>query len=418
MRRRAAIVETDLISALRSASPAGRRSLLSEEIGKQSAARCSIASRRPPSVRNSTSSATFGQLGLDSLGALELANSLSVAIGRPLSATLTFDHPTIDAVCDELFKELFPSTDAVATVKSSERSAQREPVAIVGIGCRLPGKEGTLADPEAFWRSLRDGVASTRVVPSERWNVEQFYDPVRGTPGKTYTRCGSFIDSVDLFDADFFGITPAEAKGLDPQHRLLLEVSWQALENSGHDPYSLSSGHTGVFVGITGSTYPSANFLGVMPCMAPGRISQFLNFRGPSFAIDTACSSSLVAIHLAVQSLRNGECDVALAGGVNVMTSPRPFVYLSAIQALAADGRCKAFDAGADGYGRGEGCVIVVLKPLSARSQRPRSDHCAHPWQRGLPRRPASEPDGSQRGGATSRHCRCARRRRSACIRG
>ena len=364
LRRRAAVVETDLISGLRSASPAGRRSVLSEEIGKHLRR---ILHRDSPVSPGSEFdvSATFGQLGLDSLGALELANSLSVAAGRPLSATLTFDHPTIEAVCDELLGELFASTGTVATVKSGRRSAQREPVAIVGIGCRLPGKEGTLADPDAFWRSLRDGAASTRVVPSERWNVEQFYDPVRGTPGKTYTRCGSFIDSVDLFDADFFGITPAEANGLDPQHRLLLEVSWQALENSGHDPYSLSSGHTGVFVGITGSTYPSANFLGVMPCMAPGRISQFLNFRGPSFAIDTACSSSLVAIHLAVQSLRNGECDVALAGGVNVMTSPRPFVYLSAIQALAADGRCKAFDAGADGYGRGEGCVIVVLKPLS-----------------------------------------------------
>jgi acyl transferase domain-containing protein/acyl-CoA synthetase (AMP-forming)/AMP-acid ligase II/thioesterase domain-containing protein len=364
LRRRAAVVETALISGLRSASPGGRRSLLREEIGKHLRR---ILHRGPPASLDSELdvNATFGQLGLDSLGALELANSLSVAVGRPLSATVTFDHPTIDALCDELVKGLFPSTDAAAAVKSAGRSAQREPVAIVGIGCRLPGKERTLADPEAFWRSLRDGVASTRIVPSVRWNVEQFYDAVRGTPGKTYTRCGSFIDNVDLFDADFFGITPAEANGLDPQHRLLLEVSWQALEHSGHDPYSLSRGQTGVFVGITGSTYPSANFLGVMPCMAPGRISQFLNFRGPSFAIDTACSSSLVAIHLAVQSLRSGECEVALAGGVNVMASPRPFVYLSAIQALAADGRCKAFDAGADGYGRGEGCVIVVLKPLS-----------------------------------------------------
>lgn len=197
LRRRAAVVETDLISELRSASLAGRRSLLREEIGKHLRR---ILHREPPVSPGSELdvSATFGQLGLDSLGALELANSLSVAVGRPLSATLTFDHPTIDAVCDELLKELFPSTDAVATVKSAGRSAQREPVAIVGIGCRLPGKEGTLADPEAFWRSLRDGVASTRVVPSERWNVEQFYDAVRGTPGKTYTRCGSFIDSVNL----------------------------------------------------------------------------------------------------------------------------------------------------------------------------------------------------------------------------
>jgi acyl transferase domain-containing protein/acyl-CoA synthetase (AMP-forming)/AMP-acid ligase II/thioesterase domain-containing protein len=364
LRRRAAVVETDLIRGLRSAPPVARRSLLTQEIGKQLRR---ILDREPPVSLSGEldSSATFGRLGLDSLGAVELANSLSVAIGRPLSATVTFDHPTVDAVCDELLKELFPSADAGAPVKSAGRSAQREPVAIVGIGCRLPGKEGALANPEEFWKSLRDGVDSTRIVPPERWNVEQFYDPARGTPGKTYTRYGSFIDSVDRFDADFFGVTPSEAKGLDPQHRLLLEVSWEALEHSGHNPFSLSLGQTGVFLGITGSTYPSANFLGVMPCMAPGRVSQFLNFRGPSFAIDTACSSSLVAVHLAVQSLRSGECDVALAGGVNVMTSPRPFVYLSAIQALAADGRCKAFDAGADGYGRGEGCVIMVLKPLS-----------------------------------------------------
>jgi len=362
--RRAAIVETDLIRRLRSAPPVERRSLLSEEIGKQ----LRRVLRREPTmslISDLDSRATFGQLGLDSLGALELANSLSVAIGCPLSATVTFDHPTVDGVCDELLKELFPSTDAGDASQPTRRLAQREPVAIVGIGCHLPGKEGTLADPEAFWKSLRDGVDSTRVVPPERWNVEQFYDPTRGTRGKAYTRHGSFIDGVDRFDADFFGLTPSEAKGLDPQHRLLLEVSWEALEHSGHDPYGLGKRHTGVFFGITGSTYPSTNFLGVMPCMAPGRVSQFLNLRGPSFAVDTACSSSLVAIHLAVQSLRNGECDLALAGGVNVMTSPRPFVYLSAIQALAADGRCKAFDASADGYGRGEGCVIVVLKPLS-----------------------------------------------------
>ncbi len=362
--RRAAIVETELIHGLRLAPPAERRAMLREEIERQLRLVLHRATTTPLEL-DLDSRATFSQLGLDSLAAVELANSLSVATGRPLSPTLTFDHPTVADVCDELLKELFASTNAAVTSRSSRRSTHREPVAIVGIGCRLPGKEGTLADPEAFWRSLRDGVDSARVVPPERWNVEQFYDPVRGTPGKTYTRCGSFIDNVDRFDADFFGITPSEAKGLDPQHRLLLEVSWEALEHSGHDPYSLSKGSAGVFFGITGSTYPSANFLGVMPCMAPGRVSQFLNLHGPSFAVDTACSSSLVAIHLAVQSLRNGECDVALAGGVNVMTSPRPFVYLSAIQALAADGRCKAFDASADGYGRGEGCVIVVLKPLS-----------------------------------------------------
>ncbi|MGA8260801.1 MAG: beta-ketoacyl synthase N-terminal-like domain-containing protein [Arenicellales bacterium] len=364
LRKRSDVAETEVMRRLRSALPVERGPLVREEITKQILC---ILNRDPtasPCI-DIDGRATFGQLGLDSLASVELANALGVALGRPLSPTVTFDHPTVDDLCNDLLKELFPPIQVSDTPKPGKRSTEREPVAIVGIGCRLPGNEQTIADPEAFWNVLKRGIDSARVVPRERWNVEQFYDPIRGTPGKTYTRQGSFVDDVDRFDAEFFGITPLEAKGLDPQHRLLLEVTWQALEHAGQNPLGLSDRATGVFFGITGSTYPSANFLGVMPCMAPGRVSQFLNVHGPSVAVDTACSSSLVAVHLAVQSLRSGESEIALAGGVNVMTSARPFVYLSGIQALAADGRCKAFDASADGYGRGEGCVILVLKPLS-----------------------------------------------------
>lgn len=363
-RRRTVVTETGLISRLRLARPDERGALLREEIGNQIRR---ILSRDPAAPKNLEidDHATFGQLGMDSLTSVELSNGLSVALGRTISPTVTFDHPKCADLSEALLEQLFPPTDLRHTPKTQKRSKERGPVAIVGIGCRVPGHKRTIVDPDGFWTFLKAAVDSVRPVPPERWNVEQFYDPIRGTPGKSYTRHASFVDDVDGFDAEFFGITPPEARGLDPQHRLLLEVTWEALEHAGQNPLGFNERPTGVFFGITGSTYPSTNFLGVMPCMAPGRVSQFLNVRGPSVAVDTACSSSLVAVHLAVQSLRSGECEVAVAGGVNVMTSARPFVYLSSIRALAADGRCKAFDESADGYGRGEGCVIIVLKPLS-----------------------------------------------------
>jgi acyl transferase domain-containing protein len=222
-------------------------------------------------------------------------------------------------------------------------------------------------------------VDAIQEVPSNRWDINSYYDPNPETIGKMYTRQGGFLDiEVDKFDAEFFGLAPREVVSMDPQQRLLLEVSWQALENAGQSPEKLTGSQTGIFVGINTSDYSqlymkSRNashldayfFLGNTSSVAAGRLSYILGLQGPSIAIDTACSSSLVTIHTACQSLRSGECHLALAGGVNLMLSPEAPIVLSRMRALAADGRCKTFDAAADGYGRGEGCGMVVLKRLS-----------------------------------------------------
>ncbi|WP_437309429.1 SDR family NAD(P)-dependent oxidoreductase [Sorangium sp. So ce388] len=249
-----------------------------------------------------------------------------------------------------------------------------EPIAIVGVGCRLPGG---IESPEAFWRFLSEGRDAVGPMPAERWDTAAWYDPDPDAEGKMYVREGAFLASPDGFDAAFFGISPREATRMDPQHRLLLEASWEALEEAGMAPRSLSDRPVGTFVGIGPSDYGSLISkigagaakdgyvaTGVMTSFASGRLSYVLGVRGPSVAVDTACSSSLVALHLACQSLRAGECEVALAGGVQLMLSPEPFVYASRLRALSADGRCKTFSAGADGYGRGEGCAVMVLKRL------------------------------------------------------
>jgi len=232
------------------------------------------------------------------------------------------------------------------------RQAQSEPIAIVGMGCRFPANAST---PDEFWSLLTHGVDAIRELPPGRWNLDSVYSPHPDEPGKMYCRFGGFLDSVDGFDADFFGISPREAKSMDPQHRLLLEVSWEALEDAGLG--GLSETTAGVFVGISlndygqlqlySSDYPRIGAYdgpGNAFCFASGRLSYFLGLHGPSLAIDTACSSSLVAVHLACQSLRNRECDVALAGGVQLHLSPQTSIFLSRSKALAPDGRCKAFD--------------------------------------------------------------------------
>jgi iturin family lipopeptide synthetase A len=253
------------------------------------------------------------------------------------------------------------------------RATRAEPIAVVGLGCRLPGADG----PEAFWRLLSEGRDAITEVPRERWNVDALYDPRPGTPGKVYSRCGGFLDNVELFDAAFFGISAREAATVDPQQRLLLEVAWEALEHAGIAPSSLKATPTGVFVGVTASDYaylqleqnklpddPYFNTGAALNACA-GRISYVLGLQGPSVAIDTACSSSLTAVHLACSSLRNRECETALAGGVNLILATWPNVTLAAAQMVAPDGRCKTFDASADGYVRGEGCGMVVLRRLS-----------------------------------------------------
>ena len=250
-----------------------------------------------------------------------------------------------------------------------------EPIAVIGIGCRFPGDAD---DPDSFWQLLVNGVDAIREVPSERWDIDSFYDPDPQKPGKISTRWGGFLKDVDRFDAQFFGISPREARSIDPQQRLLLEVSWSALEHAGQTTAKLSGSQTGVFIGITVNDYlqlqntlqgvdliDAYRITGNSLNSAAGRLSYFLGLHGPSMAVDTACSSSLVAVHLACQSLRNGESNMALAGGVNLILSPEMSIGASKANMLAADGRCKTFDSRADGFVRSEGCGVVVLKRLS-----------------------------------------------------
>ncbi|BAZ50018.1 beta-ketoacyl synthase [Nostoc sp. NIES-4103] len=264
--------------------------------------------------------------------------------------------------------------EARAKLEAVERS-KAEPIAIIGTACRFPGGAN---DPEAFWQLLINGVDAIAQIPSDRWDVDAYYDPNPETPGKMYTRYGGFLPQVDQFDAQFFGISPREAVKLDPQQRLLLEVTWEALENAGLVKNEQAASQTGVFVGVTTNDYArlltaygdlnqiDAYYLTGNPLNAiAGRLSYTLGLQGPCMAIDTACSSSLVAVHMACQSLRNQECTHALAGGVNLILSPENNVALSKAKMLSIDGRCKTFDASADGIVRGEGCGIIVLKRLS-----------------------------------------------------
>ncbi|WP_394834888.1 polyketide synthase dehydratase domain-containing protein [Pendulispora rubella] len=261
-----------------------------------------------------------------------------------------------------------------ARTEAAERDKRdrREPIAIVGMACRFPGGADS---PEAFWRLLRDGVDATGPVPSDRWDADALYDADPEAPGKLYVRRGAFLGEVDRFDAGLFHITAREAAAIDPQHRMFWELCWEALERSGRAPRGLSGSATGIFVGITNREYPPG---GIDPTHADpmmiggnafsfiaGRLAYMLGLCGPAVALDTACSSSLVAVHLACQSLRARETDLALAGGVNLILAPSGSLLLCKARALSPDGRCKAFDASADGYGRGEGGGVVVLARFS-----------------------------------------------------
>ncbi|HWE36277.1 MAG TPA: beta-ketoacyl synthase N-terminal-like domain-containing protein, partial [Isosphaeraceae bacterium] len=303
--------------------------------------------------------ATFSSFGLGSLQAVSLAGDLESWLGRPLSATLAYEHPTIESLAQHLAGES-SSEDPTDAPPS-----HGEPIAIVGIGCRFPGARG----PEEFWHLLASGTDATRSVPEGRW-------PANGEAGKIDYRRGGFLDRVDLFDADFFGISPREAQAMDPQQRLLLEVAWEAMEDAGLRVESLGGSPVGVFVGISTDDYSRLRrgdhgsgdvyeITGNAASIAANRISYAFDFRGPSLAIDTACSSSLAAVEWACRSLRGGESSIALAGGVNLLISPGVSANFARAGFLASDGRCKTFSASADGYARGEGAGVVVLKPLT-----------------------------------------------------
>lgn len=277
-----------------------------------------------------------------------------------------------------LLKDAIQKVDMMQAELDKTRRLQNDPIAIVGMACHFPGAD----TPEAFWQLLQRGADMVQEVPKGRWSIDDYYAPEPGLPGKTYVRNAAFVDHVDHFDPLFFGISPNEAISMDPQQRFLLEVSWEALERAGQAPQKLRGSQTGVFVGTGQVDYAQRTFLNRSPeqidiyagtgntqSVASGRLSYILGVHGPNMAVDTACSASLVAVHLACQSLRLGECTLALAGGVQLMLSPLSTVGLSQMQALSPDGRCKTFDASADGYGRGEGCGVVVLKRLSDAQQ-------------------------------------------------
>ncbi|HVH46989.1 MAG TPA: polyketide synthase, partial [Labilithrix sp.] len=258
--------------------------------------------------------------------------------------------------------------------KPTKRAARvEEPIAIVGLACRFPGASG----PAAYWALLQSGRTGVREVPADRWNIDELYSADPAADGKMISRWGGFLDGLDLFDNAFFGISAKEAVRLDPQQRLMLEIAWEAFEDAGLPAERLAGSRTGVFVGSTGSEYswPQSRDLRLVTAYSPtgsaqsiiaNRLSYAFDLQGPSLTLDSACSSSLVTIGLACRSIWTGESEMALAGGVAVVLSPAPTIGMSKLTALAPDGRCKAFDATANGYVRSEGAGAVVLKPLSA----------------------------------------------------
>ncbi|MDH4113724.1 MAG: polyketide synthase, partial [Actinomycetota bacterium] len=285
------------------------------------------------------------------------------------------DEPQVTEPGPSLHKEALRALDRLEARIAEMEHARSEPIAIVGIGCRFPGG---VHDPESYWQLLIDGVDAIGPVPAGRWDTDALYDADPDAPGKLYVREGGFLDDIDRFDAAFFGISPREAISLDPQQRLLLETTWEALEHAGIPADAMENTRTGVYVGVMENDYAKLHLrdggaddldayyvTGNHFSFTAGRISYVLGLHGPSVALDTACSSSLVAIHLACQSLRDQETDVALAGGVNVLLSPELTITMCKFHALSRDGRCKTFDASADGFGQGEGCGMIVLKRLS-----------------------------------------------------
>ncbi|MEM9271693.1 MAG: hybrid fatty acyl-AMP ligase/type I polyketide synthase [Cyanobacteria bacterium P01_F01_bin.143] len=297
----------------------------------------------------------FAGLGLDSVQAVRLSADLEDYLDLKLSPTLVYDYPHISSLASYL-SQLNSNTigETSRLLQQTRPKNQQAEIAIIGMGCRFPGAN----NPQEFWNLLQDG--ENAITKSDRWAGEDY---------------GGFISNVDKFDPQFFGITPRETQRMDPQQRLLLEVSWSALEDAAIAPENLSNTRTGVFIGISSNDYSQLQFhygtkldayagTGNAHSIAANRLSYSLDLRGPSMTVDTACSSSLVAVHLACQSLRNGECQTAIAGGVNLMLSPELTETFSLAGMMAADGRCKTFDADADGYVRGEGCGVIILKAL------------------------------------------------------
>uniref|UniRef100_UPI000AF4071B beta-ketoacyl synthase N-terminal-like domain-containing protein n=1 Tax=Actinomadura hibisca TaxID=68565 RepID=UPI000AF4071B len=324
------------------------------------------------------------EFGLASRDAVAIAGDLEQMLGRSLPATLVWEYPTINKLsaalasgADRAPVRAAEHAPAGSPAGSGARPAPSdEPIAVIGVGCRFPGGERDLTGPADYWNFLTGRGDAVREVPGGRWDAFDDGSPEVGDLLARTTRLGGFLDDVAGFDAQFFGITPREAAVMDPQQRLVLEVAWEAFEHAGIGPASLRGSRTGVFVGVSAPEYAAftASDLasleaftatGAALSIIANRLSYLLDLRGPSMIVDTACSSSLVSTHLAVRALRDGEADVALAGGVNVLLSPTVTMTFDLAGGTAADGRCKPFDASADGMVRAEGCGAVVLKRLS-----------------------------------------------------
>lgn len=306
--------------------------------------------------------------GLYSTALSRLISELGEFTKTQYPSTLAYDYSTIEALAEYVSKEGVENHGISESVRM-----QQEPIAVIGMGCRFPGGCNT---PEEFWELLIQGETGITVVPQDRWDLEEYYDENYKAAGKMATKYGGFIEGIDKFDASHFGISPKEAQSMDVQQRIALEVAWQALENAAELGPDLSGSQTGVFLGVSQNDYvrnclsetDTINFYnatGSYNCIVSNRISYFFNLHGPSIAIDTACSSSLVSIHYACQSLRNQECNMAISGGVSAIVSPEMTIAFSQGKLMSPDGKCKAFDASADGYVRSEGCGIVVLKRLN-----------------------------------------------------
>ncbi|WP_455678827.1 SDR family NAD(P)-dependent oxidoreductase [Streptomyces antimycoticus] len=316
----------------------------------------------------------FRSLGVDSLGALALRNRVNEATGLRLPTSTVFDHPTPEALAEEICHRLFGEGEALPDTPRVVPADPDDPIAIIGMACRLPGGADS---PERLWELLEEGRDAIAGFPSDRgWDLEALYDTDAGRPGTFYQREAGLLDGIDRFDAGFFGISPREALAMDPQQRLLLESSWEALERAGIDPDTLRGSRTGVFTGVMNLPYgqplhqarPDLEgyvLTGTTSSVVSGRLSYLLGLEGPAVSVDTACSSSLVALHLACQALRQGECDLAFASGATVMAEPGMFIEFSRQRALAPDGRSKAFSADADGFGMSEGVGVLLVERLS-----------------------------------------------------